>query len=156
MHIVVVLAALTFLDPSVEGHISRPKNLSSWSVCTSWSFFQSELIGTWAAPLWESTVVHDGVTTTTVSDEVVEITFTKDRRYMKGIRGARPQETGRWCLDDDYLIVQFDTLPKGAESVPWQSRERIGRISETELVFTKTYFVWRDDTTAEGVYMRVR
>lgn len=141
--------------PSLEGDVCRPKTLPSWSVCTSWSPIQRELVGTWAMPLWVDTDYRNGVPITKVSDEVVEITFAEDHRYMEGVRGEPTLLTGRWCLEDDDLILQFDTQPKRGEKIPWQRRgDRIARVSSKELVFTRTEPVW-EDATAEGVWTRV-
>lgn len=148
---------LQISGPSLEGDVLRPKDLPSWSVCTSWSPIQRALVGRWAMPLTVTIEYEDGVPKSPiVSNEVVEITFTADRRYMEGVRGEPTQLTGRWCLDNDDLILQFDTQPKRGERIPWQRRgERVSKVSEKELVFSKTYPVWAD-ATEEGVWTRVR
>jgi len=144
-----------FSGPSLEGEVFRPQSLPSLSVCTLWSSMQSALVGTWAMPLFVSTDYRSGVPRVTISDAVVEITFTGDHRYVEGIRGEAVVWTGRWCLDDDDLILQLDTQPKRQERIPWQRTERIARVSEKELVFTRTYLVLAD-ATAEGVWTRVQ
>jgi hypothetical protein len=95
--------------PSLDCDVHRPKSIPSWSVCTSWSPIQKQLMRTWAMPLWVSTGYENGVSNTTVSDEVVEITFSRDRRYMEGVRGEPTELTGRSCIEHEDLILQFDT-----------------------------------------------
>jgi len=55
---------------------------------------------------------------------------------------------GTWAMP---LFVSTDYR----SGVPWQRTERIARVSEKELVFTRTYLVLAD-ATAEGVWTRVQ
>jgi hypothetical protein len=137
-----------FSSSSPEKEVRRPRSLSSWSVCISWSPIQEQLVGTWGMPLFVTTDLRDGSPgSTTVSDEKVEITFTEDHRYLEGVRGEPTLLTGRWCVEESDLILQIETQPKSAK-IPWQRRETIATVTDKELVFT--------DGTAEGRWVRVR
>jgi hypothetical protein len=135
-----------FSSSPPERDIHRPKSLPSWSLCISWSPIQKLLVGTWAMPLFVSIDYDDGRPSKTVSDEVVEITFTEDHRYFECNRGQAPVLTGRWCIEENDLILQFETQPKSAK-IPWQRREKIAKVTEKEFIFT--------DGTAEGRWERV-
>jgi hypothetical protein len=103
--------------------------------CQSPASIERRLIGKWAAPTPRIAPGRDDYGNRNMVNDVMEITFTDDHREIWRYRGAKLHASARWHLEGSDLVFTLKTPVRGAPAGTIR-RERIKRVTSTELVFT--------------------
>ena len=114
------------------------------SSCVSPPITEQKLIGTWR--ITAAIQYHeDGSKKLVEMPSDMEVTFTSDRRELWSDPGGPPRAVARWHLDGNDLVFTIISKPKDMHLPSTPQRERIARLTDTELVFTdgKTGGKWK-------------
>src|SRR5215211_4833255 len=91
---------------------------------------ESQLVGTWTAPLKETTITSEYGVHQSYSKEVVDLTLASDHRLAFWVRGERsPDSLGHWHLDGRWLVTEF-TRPKEGHRIRHSYRDRIIKLTQ--------------------------
>ena len=110
------------------------------SLLTACSTFPTErqLVGTWTAPVSETTTTSEFGGRHSHSKQLVDLTLTSDHRLVFWIRGERiPDSVGHWHLDGRWLCSEF-TRRNEAYKVTHSYRDRIIKLTPHELVYRQS------------------
>jgi hypothetical protein len=99
---------------------------------------ERQLVGTWTAPVKETTITNGSGLQHSYSKEMVDLTLTSDHRLVFWARGQRsPDSVGHWRLDGQRLISEFTRRNEGHKI--WHSyRDKIIKLTPHELVYVQS------------------
>jgi hypothetical protein len=99
---------------------------------------ERQLVGTWTAPVKDTTITSEYGVQRSHSKEMVDLTLTADHRLVFWVRGKRsPDSVGHWQLDGQWLVSEF-TRPKEGHKIRHSYRDRIVKVTSQELVYVQS------------------
>jgi hypothetical protein len=99
---------------------------------------ERQLVGTWTAPVKETTITSEYGVQHSYSKSVVDLTLASDHRLVFWVRGERsPDSVGHWRLDRGWLVSEF-TRRKEGHKIRHSYRDKIIKTTSQELGYMQS------------------